>query len=77
MGKERNDGSGNAGAAIVMWVVSALRVETVVILTSRLLLVLMEVVAKMLRLAARLMLAIATHCSPTELQRHHHKQENR
>ncbi len=58
-----------------MWVLAALGTGTVV--ASRLAGVLVSVMAKMLRLAARFVLAITTDCSPTELQRHHHQQENR
>ena len=47
------------------------------VVASRLAGVLVSVMAKMLRLAARFVLAITTDCSPTELQRHHHQQENR
>lgn len=60
-----------------MQVLAALGIGTVVVLASRLALVLMNVVAEMLRLVTRFVLAIATQCSPTELQRHHHQQENR
>ncbi len=60
-----------------MWVLTALGIGTIVILISRLAGVLVRVMAKMLRLAARFVLAITTDCSPTELQRHHHQQENR
>lgn len=60
-----------------MQVLAALGIGTVVVLASRLALVLMNVVAEMLRLVTRFVLAIAAHCSPTELQRHHHQQENR
>lgn len=60
-----------------MQVLAALGVGTVVVLVPRLAFVLVSVMAEMLRLASRFMLAIAAQCSPTELQRHHHQQENR